>query len=454
MEPSQKVQPGGSERPQDESGLVLRLDRLRPEKRIMTAKPQAAKAAPAAIPNLPQHEPVEPEKKPKAPLPRETKKTVVYRSKRLHGLSQRVRNGISGTVMSLLAIVLLPTVAAGLYFAFVATPQYVSEFRFSVRPSDATQFQASVALESALIISNSYIVAEYSASRETVDALEKTVGLREIYSNEGIDYLSRLDPDASVEQLVSYWKNRITTHFDMATGISTIAVSAFTPEDALKITQELQLLCEKLVNDLSEKARKTQMAFAQSELDLAEQRLKDARDRDVALRAGQQSVDATKEAEGKLQLAARLRSNLSDLQSEFVTLSSYLDASSPKIAYLKKQIAAAEQQVANLQAQVGGGDDGSGTMSANDATRISQFEASKTDIDIATKLYQSSLQNYETARMKANSNQLYLATFIHPNIAQLAAYPRIFVDTFVFFLCTLGAWIVLTLIYYSVRDHA
>jgi capsular polysaccharide transport system permease protein len=75
-------------------------------------------------------------------------------------------------------------------------------------------------------------------------------------------------------------------------------------------------------------------------------------------------------------------------------------------------------------------------------------------VEIATKLYESSLTNYEQARMRANNNQTYLATYVQPGVAQIASYPRVFIDTLLVFLSAIGIWVVSTLIFYSIRDHA
>ncbi|MEZ1459330.1 hypothetical protein QVM56_32695, partial [Pseudomonas aeruginosa] len=66
-----------------------------------------------------------------------------------------------------LIAVIIPTIIAGVYYAFFAAPQYVSEFRFSVRPNLGAGAGSSSA-DSLLIMSNSYIVSDYVGSRDAV----------------------------------------------------------------------------------------------------------------------------------------------------------------------------------------------------------------------------------------------------------------------------------------------
>lgn len=415
----------------DETGaLVLRLDEVRPVR-------QQPAATPVAMPK---------------PFPRKT--TVTYKSVRVTGMVAKAKSSLSGTSISFFLMVVLPTIIGALYFAFVASPQYMSEFRFSVRPTDgAIMSSSSVAADAALAMSNSYIVADYALSRDAVESLEKSVGLREIYSMDSTDRFSRLSDDVSLERLVDYWRKRVSTSYDIMTGINTIEVTAFSPQDALRISTALQALCEKLVNDISEKARQTQMAFAKNELERAEARLKEVRQRETELRSGQKSIDVRKEAEGKMLLNNKLRGDLAALEAQYSALSSDMDPTSPRLTVLKNQITAAKEQIEILQSQITDVD-ASKPGALDDAQRVTKYDQLQTDVMIATKLYESSLTNYENARMRASSNQTYLATYVQPGLPQIASYPRTFVDTLLVFLSAFGVWVVLTLVYYSIRDHA
>jgi capsular polysaccharide transport system permease protein len=427
-----------------DSMLARRLDDVRPGQSLATD---------SVVGSLP-----EPVRSKTAPLPARRQPptspkrnaVVTYRAF-VPGASSRLRE--FGKWISFLVAVILPTVIGGVYYAFIASPQYVSEFRFSVRPNLGSGSAASAAVDVALAMSNSYIVSDYVSSRDAVASLEEKVGLSSLYSAESIDFLSRLNPQASMEKVLDYWDSRIHTSYDMTTGINIIEVSAFSPEAAHRIAVALKELCERLVNQISDNARKSQMDFALSELERSEARLKDVRRQETELRTDQRTIDARKEADGRLQLNIKLRGELAALESQYSSLSQYMDSKSPKLNVLKNEIAATREQIGLLQAQVG--ENGTGVennaVSANAITRYDQIQ---TDLEIASKLYESSLTNYESARAQANNSQIYLATYVQPNTPQAASYPRVFFDTILVFLSACGIWIVLTLIYYSIRDHA
>ncbi|MGO4440797.1 hypothetical protein [Rhizobium sp. RAF56] len=414
----------------DQNSLLLRLDEVRPDRRVVKAK---ANPQPASLPQRSVRETVE--------------HTAGWRAKFKIG-------GLSGSQLSFLILVALPTILGALYFAFIASPQYMSEFRFSVRAADGASATMPLAAEAAVAMSNSYIVSDYALSRDAITEVDKAVDLRKLYRRDGIDFLSRLSEDPSVEQLTKYWARRASTNYDLATGINTVQVTAFTPKDAYDIATALESLSEKLVNDISEKARQSQMAFSKTELDRAEMRLRDVRAQQTELRAGQKTLDARREADEKIQLTAKMRGNLAELKAEYASLSSYMSPSSPKLSLLKTQIAAAQQQIDQLQAQIGSAEEPENGGTLDDAQLVAKYDQLQADTDIAMKLYQSTLTAYEAARMQASNNQIYLATYVHPGMPETAAYPHGAIDTILVFVAAVAMWIVSTLVYFSIRDHA
>ncbi len=420
-----------------ESSLLQRLDEVRPGAGagVIRKQPSAPKVRSA----------------PPALVPPSQKTVVTYR---VHGAEAKSALQSWGKWIFFFLAVVLPTIAAAVYYIFLASPQYVSEFRFAVRANSGVGTQSAGAAEALLAMSNSYIVSDYVGSRDAVLALDKAVDLRKLYSSPDIDYGSRLGSDASVESLIKYWNSRIHTSYDITTGINIVEVSAFTPRDAQVVADALKALCEKLVNQISDDARKAQMEFSRGELDRSEARLKDVRRQETELRTTQRSVDARKEADGRLQLNMKLRGDLATLQSQYDGLSKYMDPKSPRLSVMKNQINALQEQVSQLQNQIGSNGAEMGTEAgAVNAQSISRYDQLQTEIEIASKLYESSLTNYEAARAQANNNQIYLATYVQPGVPEIASYPRPFFDTFLIFLSACGIWVVLTLVYYSIRDH-
>src|SRR5947209_19905775 len=79
--------------------------------------------------------------------------------------------------------------------------------------------------------------------------------LEKIYSGGNADFVSRLGNGEDLEDLWRYWKSKVKVNLDTLSGIVTLRVQAFTPEDATRIAQDIVALSEKLVNDVSHRSR-------------------------------------------------------------------------------------------------------------------------------------------------------------------------------------------------------
>ncbi len=219
MEPAESTGDGGA--------MLIRLNRVRPGARALPAVPDDA-SPPAVAPTAPAPAVPHPHR---LPLPgAEAAPRLVERNPSLERLLASGRKRLSGAILGFLVMVILPTIAAGIYYSFFASPQYVSEFRFSVRGQDGMptdSLSAATAVNSMAVIADNFLVADFAESRDVVDKLESEVGLRRIYGADSVDWLSRFNRGGSVESLVKYWGGKVDAHFDMSTGINSVSVRAF-----------------------------------------------------------------------------------------------------------------------------------------------------------------------------------------------------------------------------------
>jgi capsular polysaccharide transport system permease protein len=235
--------------------------------------------------------------------------------------------------LSFLLLVVVPTVLAVVYFGFYASSQYVTETRFGVRSADSRGNDASAIFQGMASASQigleSNVIVQYAQSREIVDVLQKSVDLRAIYSREGIDHFSRLDPKVSIEELVDYWRGKIDPFFDLTTGSISVRVKAFNAVDAQRIAAEVVRNAELLVNDMSRRARSDTVALAESEVAKAEERLKKSRKAVLEFRNKGKVIDPMKQADSNLELLSKLKEELSKENIALRTARTNLAENSP-----------------------------------------------------------------------------------------------------------------------------
>jgi capsular polysaccharide transport system permease protein len=220
-----------------------------------------------------------------------------------------------------------------------------------------------------------------------------------------------------------YWQQKASSTIDQTSGVVTIDVRAFTPEDAHLVARTVLELSEALVNDMSRRAREDLLAQSEAELHRAEARLKKARLAYQELRNEQGMLDPRKQAEGLGKMMSELRMERIRMQNELATTGQSLSPQAPQVQVLRARLAAADEQIAELQGKLTGN---SASAEPSIATSITRFDNLETEHKVAQSQYGSAAGALERARMNAERQSLYLAAFVEPLVPQEARYPRRF----------------------------
>lgn len=366
-------------------------------------------------------------------------------------------SGIGGLLSSFVLMVLVPTIAAGLYYGVVASDVYVSEAKFAVRGSGEklpSSSSAALAMFSSLSSMNSnqeaYVLANYIQSTPLIEKMEKQVGVRDIFARAEVDYLSRLSADVPAERLRRYWEKMVAASIDNLSGVLNLEVRAFRPQDALAIAQAILVESEKLVNDISRRKRTDTVAFAREEVARAEKRLKDARVAIEEFRNASGTLDPVKSAEATSRLLIALRTQKMEFENEIATARRTLSESSPSVQILSSRLKATSDQIATIESQL----TSKGEGGDNPASRkLARYEGLELEREFAEKVYILTLAALERSRIEADRQQLYLVTFVPPGLAERSLLPNRPAATAVVFACAIAIWSVLSLLVAAVRDH-
>ena len=299
---------------------------------------------------------------------------------------------------------------------------------------------------------DSYIVLKYLESRSLLEQLDRTLNLRAIYGDPAIDFLSRLNADVAIEDFVDYWLGRIDTQFDPSSGIIEFTVQSFSAAHALQIAEQTIQLTQALVNDLSAKARQDSLKFAQAEVQLQEQRLRNALEAIREFRTTEQSVDPAATAALDIQLLADLEARLIDINARIAVQRQTLDESAPSLVSLRRQAEALANQIAKRRAEISGKLSEDIDTSAITA-QLTQFETLDVERRFAEQSYASALNSLEQARRDADRQQRYLAVHLHPQAAEISQYPKRLRNCLLAAFVLFTGWGIGALITYSVRDH-
>ncbi|KUP94150.1 chromosome partition protein Smc [Tritonibacter horizontis] len=350
------------------------------------------------------------------------------------------------------AFVLVPSIIAGYYYYAVATPMYSSQSEFLVLKADSTGASGFGGLLSGTQFAtsqDSIAVQAYLQSKEAMRRLDDEAGFRAHFTQDWIDPIQRLDPDASNDDAYSIYKRNVKIGYDPTEGVVRMEVSAAEPAVAAQFSQFLISYAQEKVNHLSEQKRADQVGDAEGALRLAEQQRREAQSQLVKL----QQQGAVLDPEGVI---ASLRSQINtfelQLQQKRLELAALQDNARPnqaKVEGTAADVKRLEFLIRELNERMTDASQGENSL----ASLSVQIQMAQADLATRDMMLQSALQQVEQTRMEANRQVRYLTTAVEPVPADTPSYPRRFENTILAFLIFSGIYLLCALTASILREQ-
>lgn len=381
-------------------------------------------------------------------------------------LPQRVRSISQGGLIWFGLSVAAPIAVSALYFGLIASNQYVSEFRFTVRQPVTNDGASNVqdnlgnltavlgnvtSFAGAVSSVDNYTAVDYIRSGQAVSDISHDVKLRDFYSRKEIDPFSRLPANTSTETLNAYWQHMVRATYDPATGLASVKVRAFKPADAYAIAQSLINSTSTMVNTIGHRSREDDLKVAQAQVDRAQRRIDEVRAQIRALRqrVGQIDPKAAEIAQSDT-LATDLRNQLAASSAQLAYLNGQLrNPQAPQIVQLKARMAAMQSQLVQLDAQVGKGARGGEPL----AQSVAEFEALQSQLKQADDMLFGALAGLQRAGEQSDAQRLYVTTYVSPALPESSTYPDRLGSVLLTALVSLMVWLIGVLLGKSIMEH-
>ncbi|MBB2908202.1 capsular polysaccharide transport system permease protein [Rhizobium sp. RAS22] len=354
------------------------------------------------------------------------------------------------TLISFVVLVLIPFIASLVYFIIIASDQYTSEARFAVRSlaDDSSDDRLDAGIMGMQTSSqDAYVVTSFIHSAEILRRLEGKIDYRAIFQRADADFVARFEPTGSDEQFLKYWMKHVLAYIDGPSGIVILKVQTFRPEDSANLAKAILDESEKLVNELTVRAREDMMSSFREEVERTDRLYQASLGKLNRFQQGAGLLNPTEQAQQKGTLLTGLLGRKLDMESQLFVLRQSNKTESPRYRQLVLALNSLRQQIDDMRAQITGGTD------ASLANVISNFSAIETDRLVAEKLYEAARRNYDQAFAAAVRKALYLTVFVSPAIPEAALYPRRLLSPVLIFLGLLTIWTILSLAWASVEDH-
>lgn len=347
--------------------------------------------------------------------------------------------------------VIIPTALSGIYFGAIASDVYISESSFVVRsPRNQTALSGVGALLQnsgfARAQDDTYTVQEYMRSHTALTQLQQDLPVRAFY--EQGDLFSRFNGfgwNDSQEAFYTYFKKRLSVDFDSVSGIATLRVRTFQPEDGQQINQKLLDLGESLINRLNERARTDTIVFAEQAVGSAEARVKQTADALTEYRVKNKFVDLPAQSSAQLAIMSNLDSELIRVETQLAQLLS-ITPENPQVSALQQRRASLQKQLEQKSKVLSG--------SGNSiATQTADYQRLMLDYELAQQQLSTAITSLHNTRNEADRQQLYLEVINQPSKPDWAQEPYRLYNILATFIIGLMIYGILSLLLASVREH-
>lgn len=367
------------------------------------------------------------------------------------------RRRISGHAISFIVLVILPSLAILGYLAFIASDQYIAVSRFAVR---SAAFEQPVDLPSAgtaarttslpmVVGQDAYIIVAYIRSHKILTDIASQVDVRSVYRHPSADFWERLPDNASAEELLEYWNKRVQASVDGPSGIVTVRVRAFSPDDAVKVLSAIVLASERLANEVSARARRDTVQRVEEEVNramvVAQVALTDLQ----KFRERVGFIDPVSSATMANSLILQLLADKIRSENELYVMQRVSPDNSTGQRVLRTTIESIQQQIDHLKGTLTGQTEDARSV----AVALVEYERLEMQRVLAQKLLTMTQEALQRAAQRANRQNIYVTTFVSAAIPEDSEYPKRYQLWIMASVLIMSAWGALTLLVSSIDDH-
>lgn len=323
-------------------------------------------------------------------------------------------------IIAFLVWVGLPTIMGGVYFGMVASDMFVSEAKITVRNVQNSSGILDNFISKSLgggSNEDTALVVEYMKSREILHELEDLIDIRAMYARPDVDILSQMEKDGSFENFYRYFNNVVQVEQDNNTGVTTLQVRAFAPQDAQSIAEVMISLTDLLMDKITERGRNDALSYARAELARLKQGLRDLNQKIMQFRIEGNDINPLLSARAVHRIVGQLEGDLVMARTQLAETEAFMLPESTLVTAMRNRIRALEDQLVKEKKRLAGKD--TGTFSET----VSAYEGLMLEQKLMEKTFAAALAGYEAAKAETQQRQAYLVAYVPPNLPDQATYP-------------------------------
>ncbi len=336
-------------------------------------------------------------------------------------------------------LVLFPVACFAIYQMFIATPRYESQAQVIVQQPDAVAtMDAGMALLSGMGVSpgnsDTELIKAYIYSNDMMHYLNEKLDLLGHYSQSKIDYFSRMHANATREELLEYYYQRVKVDVNEKSGVITIYAQGFDSGYAQQLAQVIVKRAEWYLNSIGHQLAIAQLTFIQGEHDTIEKQFAEAQTNLLNFQQRYNLLDPTAEGIAMQQITYALEGKIATKQTELKITKSIMSVQAPLVIAINNELTALKAQLRSERQKLS--QTGSENIPVSEV--LSNFIDYKVKMELALQAYTSSQISLEKSRIGAYRQIKYLIVVETPTLSESNKYPQTLYNITLFFVINIS----------------
>lgn len=345
--------------------------------------------------------------------------------------------------------ILGPTVASAIYFAIIAPPDYESKFEITIRGSQppTTSIISQLGITpGAGATTDPRMVVDFLHSGATVQLLRARFGFDQAYGRFSLDPFAGVNSEAPLERQVGFWKHKLKADYDSVANTITLSVSAYTPQDALRLAQGVLEASKDVEHTLNSQVQQGSYQLAAQQVAATKRDYEAAHDKLTKLQGNVNTLTIGAQAQEMVTLVGDIDTQLATLKVSQAAVEAAFKPDAPQSKAIESQIADLEKQRASA---VGQAKTAPGSSAAEHDVLV---QAALMDYEFAQKNYFAA-EAALLAALPQNQSQSFVVSFIPPRLPEQSDYWKRFLNVIAVALASAVLLGVGALSYSVIKDH-
>ncbi len=346
---------------------------------------------------------------------------------------------------------LISSLLVSFYWALWASDRYISEANVVLEspqisaPSLSFQTILSGTTASA---SDLLLLRDFLLSVDMLRLLDDKVGFSEKYSDNKIDFFSRLsDSNPPIEELHDYYLKRVHIELDDYANILRIRVEAFEPSIAQEILTILLDAGEKHMNEMGQRLAEEQVKFLERQVSKLRVAFEKSRKDLLDYQNENGLVSPIETVESLSAVVANLESQLANLRAKRTALLAFRSIKSTDVLRADAEIEALNNQIVKERARMAQQSGGA----LNSVS--SQYQSLELQMTFAQESYSGALASLESTRIEAVRKLKQVSILQSPTLPEYPVEPRRLYNITVFLIIGLFIGLIANMLILIVKDH-